>query len=238
MNLRSAKIIAVHPSRRTVDIVFGDNGQRVAEVQVIGDVGSDFGSWHVPGVDKPSSEAKPDILGATGRDIVAAVGTLAGAPVVMGFLPPLGAQVAFTEQNRSVIKHPSGAYATTAPDGSMELFHPSGAYLRIGTGDHQDLAGLSGSGTFGAPAGAPPAQVTLATAGFTLTIMPNGATTLVTTGELHMTYSKAFLTGDVALTGNLAATGEVTAKTGGGGSVTLSQHKGHTGGGQPPTPGT
>ena len=43
--------------------------------------------------------------------------------------------------------------------------------------------------------------------------------------------------GDVRIEGQLDVTGEVTAKVGGA-SVTLSQHRGHDGGGQPPTPNT
>lgn len=237
MNLRPAKVIAVHPERHTVDIVFSDTGQRVAEVQVIGDAGSDAGSWSVPNVPKPTSEATPDVL-TSGRNLVAAVATVAGIPVVTGFLRPEGTQMTFSEQNRTVRRHASGAYTTIAPDGSIEVFHPSGAFLRIGSGGHQDLAAISADGNWSIPAGAPNAQVTLATQGFSLTILPNGATTLQTTGELHMTYAKAVLTGDVAITGALTATGEITAMAGGASSVTLSQHKGHTGGAMAPTPGT
>ena len=202
----------------------------------MGDVGASTGSWNVPDMPKPANEATPDVL-ASGQNLTAVVAFAGGRPVVQGFLSPLGSEMGFTEQNRSITRHAAGGYTTVAPDGSIEHFHPSGAYLRIGTGGHQDLAAVTSGGKFTVPHGAPPAQITLSTAGFTLTILPNGATTLETTGELHMTYSKAFLNGDVALTGNLTATGEVTAKAGGS-SVTLSQHKGHTGGGDPPTPGT
>lgn len=238
MSLRFARVVAVYPKRRTVDLVFTDNGQRMGEVQVMGDVGSTTGSWHVPNVPRPDSEAKPDVLGK-GQNLTAVVAMAGGRPLVQGFVAPLGTEMGFDEQNRSIHRHVSGAYTTIAPDGSIESFHPSGAFLRIGAGDHQDLAGVTAGGAFTVPAGAAPAQITLNTAGFKLTIEPNGATTLVTGGELHITYGKAFLTGDVSLQGSLEVSGEVTAQAGSGGSVTLSKHKGHIGGGgQPPTAGT
>ena len=230
MSLRFARVVAVHPRRRSVDLVFNDNGQRAADVQVMGDVGATTGSWHVPDVPKPASEATPDILGP-GQNLTAVVDVAHGRPLVTGFVAALGTEMGFTEQNRSIQRHVSGAYTTIAPDGSIEMFHPSGAFLRIGTGDHQDLAGVTAGGAFTVPEGAAPA--------FKLTIEPNGATTLVTGGELHMSYNKAFLTGDVSLQGSLEVSGEVTAQAGSGGSVTLSKHKGQVGGGgQPPTAGT
>lgn len=237
MSLRLARVVAVHAGRRTVDLVFSDNGQRVAEVQIMGDVGATTGSWDVPDVPKPASEAKPDVLDGS-QNLTAVVAVASGRPIVQGFVAPLGSEMGFTEPNRSIKRHSSGAYTTIAPDGSIETFHPSGAYLRIGSGVHQDLSAITAGGAFTVPAGAAPAQITLATAGFTLTIAPSGATTLHTDGELHVSYQKAFLAGDVAVTGNLTATGEITAKAGSGGSVTLSQHKGHIAGGSPPPPGT
>lgn len=237
MSLRLARVVAVHPGRRTVDLVFSDTGQRSAEVQMAGSVGMTSGSWNVPGVPKPSDEAAPDVLGE-GQNLTAAVGFVGTRPLVLGFLAPLGHEMGFEEQDRQIDRHPSGAYSTIAPDGSIETWHPSGAYVRIGAGEHQDLAGVTAGGKFSAPAGAAPAQITVETAGFKLTVLPNGATTLETAGELHMTYARAVLTGDVAVTGAITATGEITAKAGTAGSVTLTGHRGHVPGGPPPTSGT
>ena len=219
MSLRTAKVVRVNQTRRTVDLVFNDNGQRVADVQMVGNSSSDSGSWSVPDVPKPASEAGPDQLSPTARNLVATCDMLNGRPVVTGFLHPLDTQVAFAEPNREVHRHPSGAYSTVAPDGSIETFHPSGAYLRIGTGDHQDLATVSADGNWQMPAGAPPAQITLATAGFTLTVMPNGATTLTTTGPVVATFANMELHGDVKVFGALEVTGDVT-----GGTVSLDHH--------------
>ncbi len=219
MSLRSAKVVRVNHARRTVDLVFNDNGARVADVQVVGNASSDSGSWSVPDVPMPASEAGPDRLSNTGRNLVASVAMMNGRPLVTGFLHPLDTQVSFNEPNREVHRHPSGAYSTVAPDGSIEAFHPSGAYLRIGTGDHQDLATVSADGNWSTPAGAAPAQITLATAGFTLTILPNGATTLATTSKVSMTYADLELHGPVKIFGDLAVTGDVT-----GGTVSLRNH--------------
>ncbi len=59
--------------------------------------------------------------------------------------------------------------------------------------------------------------------GYTVWIKPDG---------VHITAPDVFISGD------LHVSGEVTAKAGSGASVTLSQHKGHDGGGQAPTSGT
>lgn len=232
MSLRMAKVVAVHPQRRTVDLVFLDNAQRVANVQVMTpDASTDSGSWSVPDVPRPRAEGTADTLDPTGRNLIAVCAFMGRRPIVQGFLHPARAQVAFKEQNRQVHRHPSGAYTTIAPDGSIEVVHPSGAYLRIGTGGHQDLGPLAADGNWVIPGGAAPAQVTLATAGFTLTILPNGSTTLATAGQLNLSYGNAVLTGDVKLNGSLVATGDVTA-----GTVSLKTHIHDVAGGKTTAP--
>ena len=220
MSLRLAKVVRVNHQRRTVDLVFTDNGARIADVQVMtAHASSDSGSWDVPDVPPPASEATPDTLSPTGRNLVAVCAMFHNRPIVQGFIHPLGTQLAFKEANRAVHRHTSGAYTTTSPDGSIETYHPSGAFLRIGTGGHQDLAAVSADGNWTIPAGAAPAQITLSTAGFTLTILPNGSTTLETTGKLVMRYADAELFGDVKLHGKLEADGDVVA-----GTVSLQRH--------------
>ena len=234
MTDRLARVIAVHPARRTVDVVFLDTGNRVAEVQVMsGSVGSDSGSWDMPSVKPFPSEAGPDQLDQAGRNVIARCSTIHGRWVVAGFMSPQNSQMNFTEQNRAVHRHASGAYTTTAPDGSVETYHPSGAYVRIGTGAHQDLNDVSADKNWSIPPGSPPAQITVHTAGFTLTILPNGSTTLETTGQLVMKYHDAELHGDIKLFGKLEATGDVVA-----GTVSLQHHthsnSGGSGSGGPP----
>lgn len=183
--IRFAQVVAVHPERRTVDIAFCDTGQPVGEVPVLsGSISSDSGVWDIPDAAKPASNTQAGGLANGARRQVAAVARGPGrVPLVVGFLHPDDGQMAFSQANRSVQRHPSGAYATVAPDGSIEAWHPSGAYLRIGTGAHEDLAPLAAGAPWVVPPGAPPAQITLATSGFTLTVDPGGNTTLVSQGN-------------------------------------------------------
>lgn len=192
--IRFAQVTAVHPERRTVDLVFMDDGWRCAEVYVLpGAVSSDSGLWDVPDVPKPQSEAQAGGLNATGRNIVAACAMAYGRPVVMGFLDPAGSMMRFKQQNREVHRHVSGAYTTVAPDGSIEVFHPAGAYLRIGVGEHEDLAPLAADGNWTIPPGAPPAQITLVTSGFKATVMPGGNTEIDTNGTVTVKAQGAVL---------------------------------------------
>ena len=178
--IRFAQVIKVHPERRTVDLVYLDNRVPVSEVQVLsGAISSDSGVWSVPDVNLPASQASAGGVDTPGRKLIAAVDRAGIRPVVLGFLQPNDGQLVFLQANREVTRHPSGAYTTVAPDGSIEIWHPSGAYLRIGTGAHEDLAPLTAGAPWSVPPGAPPAQITLATDGFTLTIEPGGKTTLV-----------------------------------------------------------
>lgn len=234
MSIRFARVVATHPKTRTVDVVFNDTGERAARVQVMTpDASSDGGTWSVPDVPKPKREGEADRLMQTGRNLVACIAFHGRRPVVMGFMHTSGGEMAFDEQNRQVHRHPSGAYTTVAPDGSIETYHPSGAYLRIGTGEHQDLADVSADKNWRIPVGAKPAQITLATAGFTLTVKPGGETTLVTAGKVSMTYAEMELTGDVRLNGTLTATVDVI---GGKKSLVHHTHPEHDGGSTgPPT---
>lgn len=177
-------VVAVHPERRTVDIVFTDTGMPVAEVTVAGSVSSDGGSWNVPSVAKPQSLAGQASPPATGRTLIALVDSLGGRPVVVGFTAPSGGQMGFSQQDREVHRHSSGTYWTVAPDGSFEIFHPSGSVFRIGTGPHEPLGAISAGWVEGS--GAPPPTVTLATPQFTLTVDPGGNVSLRANGTLGL----------------------------------------------------
>ena len=188
--IRFAQVVAVHSARRTLDIAFSDTGEPVAEVSVLSaTVSSDAGVWDIPDVAKPSTEASAGGVGGGGRVIIAAVDfTSDGRPVVVGFARAYGSQMVFSEPNREVRRHPSGAYTTIAPDGSIEHYHPGGAYLRIGAGGHQDLAPVAGGGNWSIPAADPP-QITLVTAGFTLTVTPGGETTVTSEGAATLNWA-------------------------------------------------
>ena len=212
--LRFAQVVAVHPQRRTVDLAVCDSGLPVAEAQVAaGAVSSDSGVWDVPDVSPPQSQAAAGGLAQGGRSLIAVVAFAGRRPLVIGFVHPADGQLVFSQANRQITRHPSGAYTTVAPDGSIEVFHPSGAYLRIGTGAHEDLAPLAVGAPWQTPA-APAAQITLATSGFTLTILPGGNTTLTSGGNLTATIA-GNLTATAAGTVDVQATGSLTCQSGG-----------------------
>lgn len=177
--IRYGQVVAVHPERRTVDLVDQESGWRLTEVRTLSaNVSSDAGSWDLPEGHPPSNEAAAGGLTSATRQIVAAyIMGQSNRPVVIGFVQPDGGQMVFNEQNRQVHRHASGAYTTIAPDGSIEMFHPGGGYLRIGAGAHQDLAAVAADGNWTLPAGADPPQITLITQGFTVTATPSGGTT-------------------------------------------------------------
>ncbi|MDR3515185.1 MAG: hypothetical protein P4M00_05170 [Azospirillaceae bacterium] len=224
MMLRIAQVVAVHPDRRTLDLVFTDDGWHAAEVPVSsGMAHSDGGIWAVPSVKAPVSEGASGGLAAAGaRSLLAVCGFIDHTrPLVLGFVSPQGSQMSFAEQDRAIYRHATGAYATIAPDGSIEANHPGGAYLRIGSGAHQDLAPLAADGNWQIAA-APAPQITVVTAGFTLVIQPGGNTTLTSGGTLtaQIQGSVAVATpADLALTSG----GNMTLAAGGGLSLSGGQ---------------
>jgi hypothetical protein len=186
--IRFGQVTAVHSARRTMDMVDTESGTRYAEVHFAsGPVSTDSGSWNTPAVPKPANAAAAGGVNPSGRTLIAVFSLFKGRPVILGFHSPSGSQMGFTEDNREVHRHPSGAYTTIAPDGSIETYHPSGAYVRVGTGDHQDLAAVS-TGAWVTETGAPPAQITVSTQGFKAVVMPGGNTVITSDGTLQATY--------------------------------------------------
>jgi hypothetical protein len=193
---RLAVIVAVYPDRRTADIVMTDSWQPVSNVPILSSqVGSDHGSWDFPEVPKPSNSSQVASPSQTGRQIVALVDSAAGRPVIVGFLGPSGGQMAFTQQNRQVYRHASGAYTTIAPDGSLETWHPSGSYVRIGTGGHESLSAHSVDNAWKETSGAAQPTITVHTEKFNVTIDPDGNLTMDTRGNVTVTAD-----GDISMT--------------------------------------
>lgn len=216
--LRLAQVTGVHPERRSLELTYLDDGGRVAEAQVAsGVVGSDAGVWAVPSVPRPASERQAGGINPSGRTVMAVVAEIHGRPIVMGFIAPRGSQMAFSEQDRSMYRHSSGAYATIAPDGSIEVRHPGGAALRIGTGATETVPGANGW----SPPGAAAPQITLTTSGFTLTVEPGGKTTLTTSGDVEMTYPLCTMNGPVQVNGNVTIAGNLSVAAAGGGAATI-----------------
>lgn len=210
--LRLAQVVGVNPQRRTVELAYLDDGARVGDAQIASGVAaSDAGFWAVPDVPRPSSERQAGGINPSGRTVIAVVASIYNRPIVMGFLAPRGTEMAFSEQNRTMYRHPSGAYATIAADGSIEVRHPGGAHLRIGAGGSETVPAAGGW----APAGASPPQITLTTSGFTLTVLPGGETTLTTEGNATISTPHLQINGNVDIAGNLGVAAA------GGGAATI-----------------
>ncbi len=210
--LRLARIIAVHPQRRRVDVVFLDNGQRVADVPVAaGAVASDSGSWAVPSAPRPANDSQAADLPTSGRAMIAVCGFAADRPMVIGFHQPGTGAMAPSEQDRAIYRHPSGTYATVAPDGTVEVKHASGAHLRIGAGGTAPVPGVPAGGGGAAP------TVTLKTENVELKIAPDGKVTLEASNNVEMTTPTLKVNGNVEIAGNLS----VAAAGGGGATVTM-----------------
>lgn len=216
MSLTLCSVVRVHPSRRTADLVDTSSGARTADVPILGNVSSNAGSWAVPRADAPSSERQAGGLGA-GRNLMAVVGRVHGRAVVLGFFSPSGGW-SVAEDDREVHVHPSGAYTTIAPDGSIETYHPSGACFRIGTGGHAAVPGVPAPGGGAAP------TITLASPNFSLVIAPDGTVTMnsPTTITLAAAESMTVNTPDLTLNAAVTINGPLHQGTGtAGGAATI-----------------
>lgn len=210
-----ASVVAVHPGRRTLELVDQNNGTRMAEVQYAGGpMSSDTGSWDIPDVPRPATEQQAGGPNASGRSMTAVYAMIYDRPVILGFLPPTASpEVAFGEQNRSIHRHSSGAYATIAPDGSIDIRHPGGAGVRIGTGDSENIGAGAANG-WNPPSASPP-QITVNTSGFILKIEPGGKVTLEGDSTADLTFAglvtleapNVLIKSNVAIQGNLSVTG-------------------------------
>lgn len=219
--IKLAQVTQVYPRSRKVDLVFLDSRLACAGVSVMsGSVGSDYGVWDMPAADRPSSQSGVGAFNPGGRNIIAVCG-LFGArserPVVLGFLRPADSVLSFTQDNREVHLHPSGTYTTVAPDGSFEVYNSGGGYIRIGTGAHENLAGVAANG-WNEPSAAVP-TITASNGHGSIVIDPSGNITATAGGNLV-----ASVQGNMTATvhGNMSANITGTATIQGTGAVAIS----------------
>jgi hypothetical protein len=138
---RWAKVVAVHPEARAVDIVYLDNGGRVPMVQVLCDTCStNTGDFDLP---EPTAGPEPySFIMTKDRDVLAAVISFGGLPAVIGFKVPEVCQMTFKRKNFRVNRHASDVYSTIDDDGNFELAFPNGTFMRFAaTPAHEDLTG-------------------------------------------------------------------------------------------------
>ena len=140
--IRLAKVVHVHPSGYSVDIMFYDDNSRASNVQCMAPCGA---TTNTGMVDLPKPDPVPEdwsLENSNTRDMIAVVAFFRGQALVLGFLYPQVCQMLFDEHNRMVYRHASDVYTTIDKDGNTEVFHPSGTYLRIGQKpSHEDLTG-------------------------------------------------------------------------------------------------
>ena len=188
--LSLARVVDIHPESHAVDLVFMDDGRRIAGVQVMaGSAGTNFGGSDLAMPDATGYEAEN-----TGtRDIYAVVSWIREIPLVLGFLFPQVAQCLFADKERMVYRHASDVYTTIDKDGNTEVYHPSGTFLRIGTtAAHEDLTGKDYDGAWKIARNTDKAvhvQLTVKNAGAqkaSLNIDPSGNVTLSHAGNLSV----------------------------------------------------
>ena len=192
--MRLAQVVRVNQTRRTVDLVYLDDREPVRDAVVMGKASNTGGRWDVPDVSKPvNAQATGTVTPAT-PSMVAVVDVIYGNPVVLGFVPALGNQVAVTEANLEIDRHPSGVVQTIEADGSIQTIHPGGVTLRIGTPALLDPATVAADQNWHVAAGTPP-TVTLITPKASLVIDPaTGNVTVVSQGDVSVTAKDAVVT--------------------------------------------
>lgn len=136
-----AKVVKIHYSQNSADIVFLDNNHAESGVPILsmnGAFQSGINDLPVIGDQKEDWSVEP-----TENDTFAFCGFILNKPVILGFLLPEVCEILFDRIGFKVDRHNSDVYSTIDKDGNFEFSHPSGTFLRIAesTG-HEDLTGL------------------------------------------------------------------------------------------------
>ena len=138
--LRLCKVVKVHPSDHSVDVVAMDNGAKMANVQVIAPTASTrSGRVDLPEPDVADQE-NPWSLKMTGKqDLLAVIAMMGGTPLCLGFLYPQVNELAMPEddenyKNFSIERHASDFYTITTDKAVKSMCHPCGAYISFGGG--------------------------------------------------------------------------------------------------------
>lgn len=201
-NLKLAKVTKVHPSGSSIDVTMYEDGSPVSNVQVLSPVAaSDCGMSYLPTPTTPP-DGEAGILDAPGgRNMIAVIAFIMGAPIAIGFLFPQVSEPLFDEAGRMVWRHESGVYVTVKADGDTEISHPSGAFIKLGgAAAHEDLTGADYDGKWGIPATA---------AGSIHVEQAGGLASISIDSSGNVTIAGASLT----LDGNVAVTGDLEAAT-------------------------
>lgn len=228
-------VVATYPEGQSIDVLIGEDGSRLSNIQVMAPGGSsNTGRVDLPAIGAALGEARWDITGPVERYVRAVLAYYRGIPVCIGFLLPQITQMTFQRENFRVERHASDVYSTVNAAGDMETYHPSGTYLRIGASPaHEDLTArdFDRQWAIGNNTGAAVhAHLVVANAGnvvATIDIDPGGNVTLTHAGNLTTTTAgNATLNVSGALavnvTGNVAVAAQGGVSVTAGGGVTVS----------------
>ncbi len=212
--IREGIIVAVHPSRRTVDLVDMHSGQSFAEVGVLAhQLSSDGGEWSVPSVTRPPNQQSAAAFPPGGRRMIAAYSMgPAGRPVILGFRQPAAGEVVVTDQDRYLWRK-NGVVETVDAAGNYQLSMAGGVTVRVGTPEVEDISGVAANQNWSVPAGAP-ATLTIEGPNWSLVVDSSGNPTLTTTGDITVNCkdAKVQASGSASV---LAATSVVLGAAGG-----------------------
>ena len=135
--LRLCKVVKVHPSDHSVDVVAMDNGAKMANVQLLAPTASTrSGRVDLPEPDV-ADEDNPWSPKMTGKqDLLAVIAMMGGTPLCLGFLYPQVNELAMPEdtKNLRIERHASDFYTVTQDDAVHSICHPGGAYISFGGG--------------------------------------------------------------------------------------------------------
>lgn len=139
--LRLGKVVKVHPSDHSVDLVMMDNGAKLANVQVLSPTASTrSGRVDLPEPDIEDQSKPWSLKMSKKQDLLAAVAMMAGTPICIGFLYPQVNELAMPEgtKNLAIERHASDFYSTTTDSATMTMHHPGGSYFSMG-GNYNDF---------------------------------------------------------------------------------------------------
>lgn len=139
--LRLGKVVKVHPSDHSIDLVMMDNGAKMANVQLLAPTASTrSGRVDLPEPELPDPENPWSLKMSEKQDLLAAIAMMGGTPICIGFLYPQVNELAMEEdtKNLRIDRHASDFYQTIDDKAVMTMNHPCGAYLSIG-GGYNDL---------------------------------------------------------------------------------------------------
>jgi len=134
--LRIGKVVKIHASDHSVDMVMMDNGARMANVQVLStSAATRSGRVDLPEPELPDTSNPWSLEMSEKQDVLGVIALADGIPLCIGFLYPQVNQLAMPEETKNlrIERHASDYYEVTDDQANHCQRHPGGAYVSIGT---------------------------------------------------------------------------------------------------------